>query len=78
LRTLEVKEHEIAFMFCDIVLQLYIIVQDGVSSSLLFGLYGLHGLKEALMPSWFHVFLAGGTSYLPSMMIIKAVNVTTR
>jgi hypothetical protein len=24
------------------------------------------------MPFWFHVFLAGGTSYLPAMMIIKA------
>jgi hypothetical protein len=29
-------------------------------------------LKEASVPFWFHVFLAGGTSYLTAMMIVKA------
>jgi hypothetical protein len=38
LQTLEVKEHEIALMFCDIVIHLHIVVKEVVSSSFLFGL----------------------------------------
>jgi hypothetical protein len=29
-------------------------------------------LKEASVPFWFHVFLAGGRYYLTAMMIVKA------